>query len=168
MATQNAIRSPRMILFLVIFLWASCKFITSSFAEIAFRSFVCGSAIFSPSRVCTGVSSASDMEINIAESGTDNPCSHLETVCRTTFSLTASSCCESPLDFLIALIFSLRMGNRLLSPGCYHYCRRNCPLPQATHLNIIRKRRFYSIILPISAEGERRDGRRPGEPGGLG
>ena len=45
----------------------------------------------------------------------DTPCSHLETVCRTTFSLTASSCCESPFDFLIALIFSLSISYGLLS-----------------------------------------------------
>ena len=34
------------------------------------------------------------------------PCSHFETVCRTTFSLTASACCDSPFDFLIAFRFS--------------------------------------------------------------
>ena len=43
----------------------------------------------------------------MSESGTDSPCSHFETVCRTTFTLTASSCWESPLAFRMALMFSL-------------------------------------------------------------
>ena len=113
-----------------------CKFITSNFAEIAFKSSLSDSMTVSPSSVLTGASSTSDMEINISESGTDNPCSHFEMVCRTTFSLTASSCCESPLDFLIAFIFSLSTGDNLLSFSCCHYYRRNCPLPQATYFNI--------------------------------
>ena len=73
------------------------------------------------------------------------PCSHLETVCRTTFSLTASSCCESPFDFLIALIFSLSIRDSLLLFGCHPYCRLNCPLPQATHFNISRKIANFSL-----------------------
>ena len=56
------------------------------------------STTVSPSKVLTGVSSASDREINRSESGTDKPCSHFEIVCRTTFSFTASSCWESPFD----------------------------------------------------------------------
>lgn len=32
---------------------------------------------FSPSSVLTGISSTSDMEISISESGTDNPVSHI-------------------------------------------------------------------------------------------
>ena len=43
------------------------------------------------------------------------PCSHLEIVCLTTFSLMASSSCESPLDFLIDLMFSFNMLEQLLS-----------------------------------------------------
>ena len=43
------------------------------------------------SEVLTGVSNASDNASNSSESGTDRPCSHLEIVCLTTFSLTASS-----------------------------------------------------------------------------
>ena len=63
-------------------------------------------------------------------------CSHLETVCRTTFSLIASSSCESPFDFLIAFMFSFNIRYNRLSFNRYHYCMRNCPLPQATHINI--------------------------------
>lgn len=84
----------------------------------------------------TGVSSTSDMEINISESGTDSPCSHLEIVYRTTFSLMAISSCESPFDFLIALIFSFNIRDNRLSFSCYHYCMRTRPLLQATHINI--------------------------------
>ena len=39
------------------------------------------------------------------------PVSHFDTVCRTTFNLIASSCCESPFAFLIVLIFSLSTRN---------------------------------------------------------
>lgn len=112
---HNAISSQRIIILLVVFLCASCKFITSSFSEIAFKVSAPVSTTASPSSVLTGVSSTSDMEINISESGTDNPCSHLETVCRTTLSLTASSCCESHFDFMIALMFSLSIKDSLLS-----------------------------------------------------
>ena len=55
----------------------------------------------------TGVSRASDKASSSSESGTDRPCSHLEIVCRTTFSLTASSSWERPFAFLIVLMFSL-------------------------------------------------------------
>ena len=75
--------------------------------EIAFTSFLSGSATVSPSNVLTGVSNTSDREINRSESGTDKPFSHLEIVCRTTLSLMASSSCESPFAFLIERIFSL-------------------------------------------------------------
>ena len=36
----------------------------------------------------------------------ESPFSHFDTVCLTTFSLIASSSCDSPFDFLILLIFS--------------------------------------------------------------
>lgn len=114
----------------------------SNFSEIAFKLSTSASITVSPNSVLTGVSSTSDMEINISESGTDNPCSHLEIVCRTTFRLIASSCWESPFDFLIALIFSLSIKDSLLSFRRYRYCSRNRPLPQATRLNIFRKWRF--------------------------
>lgn len=51
----------------------------------------------------------------LSESGTDKPFSHLETVCRTTFSFIASSSCDSPLDFLISFMFSLNIRFDLLS-----------------------------------------------------
>ena len=111
----------------------------SSFSEIAFKSSAFDSITFSPSKVLTGVSSASDMEINISESGTDSPFSHLEIVCRTIFNLIASSSCESPFDFLIAFMFSLNIRDNLFSFSgtmWYHYCMRKCPLLQATHINI--------------------------------
>ncbi len=98
-----------------IFLCASCKFMTSSFSQIAFRSSASGFVTVSPSSVLTGVSSVCDRAISIAESGTDSPCSHLDMVCRTTFSFTASSSCESPFAFLKVLIFSLNNSERLLS-----------------------------------------------------
>ena len=120
----------------MVFLCASCKFIISSFSEMAFKSSTFDSTTVSPSKVLTGVSSTSDMEINILESGTDSPFSHLEIVCRTTFSLIASSSWESPFDFLIALMFSFNIRDNLLAFSCYHYCMRNCPLLQATHINI--------------------------------
>ena len=44
------------------------------------------------------------------------PCSHFETVCRTTFSLTASACCDSPFDFLIAFRFSQSTKTSLFFP----------------------------------------------------
>ena len=88
----------------------SWRLITSSFWDIAFRSSVSGSLISSPSKALTGVSSASDNAISNSESGTDRPCSHFEIVCRTTFSLTASSCCVRPFAFLIVLMFSLNMA----------------------------------------------------------
>jgi hypothetical protein len=59
------------------------------------------------------------MEINISASGTDNPCSHLDIVCLTTFNLIASSSCESPLDFLIDFIFSFSIMDALLSSPLY-------------------------------------------------
>ena len=124
-----------MILRLAILFCASCKFTISSFSEIAFRSSTLASATVSPSRVLTGVSSTSDREISISESGTDNPCSHFEIVCRTTFNAMASSCCESPLDFLMALMFSLSNVSVLLLISL-HYRTRDCPLPQATHTDM--------------------------------
>ena len=143
-------RSPCRTLRLVVFLCANCKFITSSFAEIAFKSSASAAITFSPSNVLTGVSSTSYMAINISESGTDNPCSHFEMVCRTTFSLIASSCCESPFDFLIAFIFSLSIRNDLLPCGICENYRRNCPLLQATHFNIHWKRLFLLRYLIIT------------------
>ena len=59
----------------MVFLCASCKFITSNFSEIAFKLSTSVSITVSPNNVLTGVSSSSDMEINISESGTDSPVS---------------------------------------------------------------------------------------------
>ena len=73
------------------------------------------SAMVSPSSVLTGVSSASDSAISKSASGTDRPCSHLETVCRTTFSFTASSCWDRPLAFRAPLMFSWSIRAHLLS-----------------------------------------------------
>ena len=100
------------------FLRASCRFITSSFSHIAFSSFASCFATFSPSSVLTGVPSTSDKDMSISESGTDNPCSHLDTVCRTTFSLTASSSCESPFAFLLQ---AFSFSNKKKMPKCGKY-----------------------------------------------
>ena len=109
---------------------------TSNFSEITFKSSGFGSSIVSPSKVLTGVSNTSDREIYRSESGTDTPFSHLEIVCRTTFSMIASASCESPFDFLIDLIFSFNTMDNHLSFSRYHYCIQNNPLLQATHINI--------------------------------
>lgn len=45
-----------------------------------------------------------------AASGTESPCSHLETVWRTTWIFSARSSWERPLDFRMVLMFSLSMG----------------------------------------------------------
>ena len=60
---------------MVVFRCANCKFITSSFSEMAFMLSASVSTTVSPNKVLTGVSSASDREINISESGTDSPVS---------------------------------------------------------------------------------------------
>ena len=73
------------------------------------------------------------------------PCSHLEIVCRTTFSLTASSSCESPFDFLIDFMFSFNIMDNLLSLSRYHNCMLDCPLLQATQINIQLIRRGFGI-----------------------
>ena len=54
------------------------------------------------------VSDISDIDINISASGTDNPCSHFETVCLDTLNSAPSSSCDSPLDFLKEISFSLK------------------------------------------------------------
>lgn len=59
------------------------------------------------------------MATSISASGTESPRSYLDTVCLTTFSLSASSSCERPFDFLRAWIFSFSMGGSFLSPGSY-------------------------------------------------
>ena len=55
--------------------------------------------------VCIGYTSSDG--ISISESGTERPCSHLETVCRTTLSRRASSSWERPLLFRMCRKFSL-------------------------------------------------------------
>ena len=60
---------------MVVFRCANYKFITSSFSEMAFMLSASVSTTVSPNKVLTGVSSASDREINISESGTDSPVS---------------------------------------------------------------------------------------------
>ncbi|CUP60505.1 Uncharacterised protein [Flavonifractor plautii] len=98
------------------FLRANCKLMISSFSERAFTSSASDSATVSPSSVLTGVSRASDRAISRSESGTDRPCSHFEMVCRTTFTLTASSCWERPLDFRRALIVSFNIWAHSFHP----------------------------------------------------
>ena len=148
---HNERRSQCRIRLLVFFLCASCRFITSSFAEMAFRGSTSDSMTVSPSKVLTGVSRASDREISRSESGTDIPCSHFEIVCRTTFSLTASSCWESPFDVRIAFMFSLSIWDGLLpSVLCHNYIESG-PLPQATYVNISGKWPFLFHDLRLAA-----------------
>ena len=78
------------------FFCASCRLMTSNFSLIALRLSASVTSGASPSRVFTGASKASDSLISRSASGTDKPCSHFDTVWRTTLSLTASSSCESP------------------------------------------------------------------------
>lgn len=60
----------------------------------------------------------------------ERPHSHLETVWRTTFSLTASSPWDRPLDSLILRMFSLSMATPdLRGPPVTRHSRR--PLPVA-------------------------------------
>ena len=73
---HNEISSQRIIFLRVAFLCANCKFITSNFSEMIFKLSASASITVSPNSVLTGVSSASDREINISESGTDKPVSH--------------------------------------------------------------------------------------------
>lgn len=51
------------------------------------------------------------MATSISASGTESPRFHLDTVCLTTFSLSASSSCERPFYFLRAWMFSFSMAN---------------------------------------------------------
>ena len=131
MTTLNEIRSHCSVLFLMAVLCASCKLITSSFAEIAFKSSTSGSITFSPRSVLTGVSSTSDMEINISESGTDvfailvtsespylgwdysDPETAVLGVAFHSFEWLFVRC-ESPFDFLIVFKFSLSIRDILL------------------------------------------------------
>ena len=93
---------------------ANWSFSTSSFSESACRpparmwersrSAACSPGCRAPLR--TGVSSTSPMATSISASGTESPRSHLDTVCLTTFSLSASSSCERPFYFLRAWMFS--------------------------------------------------------------
>ena len=72
---HDAASSQRMIFLLMVFFLASCKLMTSSFSAMALRRSASVSMTVSPSNLLTGVSSASDMEISISESGTDKPVS---------------------------------------------------------------------------------------------
>lgn len=75
MIAHSEISEQWIIFLLMVFLLANCKFITSSFSEMAFKVSISVSITVSPNSVLTGVSSASDKEINISESGTDSPVS---------------------------------------------------------------------------------------------
>lgn len=90
---------------------ANWSFSTSSFSESACRPPGTDVGTVSLGSVLTGVSSASPMATSISASGTESPRSHLDTVCLTTFSLSASSSCERPFYFLRAWMFSFSMAN---------------------------------------------------------
>lgn len=90
---------------------ANWSFSTSSFSESACRPPGTDVGTVSLGSVLTGVSSTSPMATSISASGTESPRSHLDTVCLTTFSLSASSSCERPFYFLRAWMFSFSMAN---------------------------------------------------------
>lgn len=117
---------------------ANWSFSTSSFSESACRPPGSDVGTVSPGSVLTGVSSTSPMATSISASGTESPRSHLDTVCLTTFSLSASSSCERPFYFLRAWIFSFSMGGSFLSPGSYVTAMlpADGPLLQATGCNV--------------------------------
>lgn len=91
----------------------SCELIVQhlKFSESACRPPGTDVGTVSPGSVLTGVSSTSPMATSISASGTESPRSHLDTVCLTTFSLSASSSCERPFYFLRAWMFSFSMAN---------------------------------------------------------
>ena len=122
---------------------ANCRLMTSNFSESAFTWSASVSGTVSPSRVLTVVSRASDRAISRSESGTDKPCSHFEMVCRTTFTLTASSCWERPLYFRRALMFSLSIETHFFRP----HCKADNSLPQATGSNTALRLQFPPQIL---------------------
>lgn len=91
----------------------SCELVVQhlKFSESACRPPGTDVGTVSPGSVLTGVSSTSPMATSISASGTESPRSHLDTVCLTTFSLSASSSCERPFYFLRAWMFSFGMAN---------------------------------------------------------
>ena len=66
-----------------------------------------------PSNTSTGVSRIWDILMSISPSGIDNPFSHLEIVCRTTFNSLARNSCESPFSF--RMVFKLSLNTRAFS-----------------------------------------------------
>ena len=86
------------------FLIASCSFILDncSATSLAVFSF----SIFAPSNSLTDTYNISANRIRVSASGTDKFFSHLEMVCRTTWSLVANSSCEKPFCFLRVFKFS--------------------------------------------------------------
>ena len=91
----------------------------------------------SPSKTATEVSNSSAIRINVSESGTDNPFSHFEIVCLTTFNFIARSSCDKPLSFRRFLILSLSIPfspYTLIFIWDILYGER--PLHQATDINI--------------------------------
>ena len=86
------------------FFTASCSAMRASCSAVPPRSASGGTS--GPSRAAEVVSSSSASRISRSASGTDRPFSHLETVCRTTWSRAASSSWERPLAFRRAFKFS--------------------------------------------------------------
>ena len=95
---------------------ANWSFSTSSFSESACRPSGSDAGTVSTSSVLTGVSSTPPMATSISASGTESPRSHFETVCLTTFSLSASSSWDKPFDFLSSRMFSFSIGSPFSLP----------------------------------------------------
>lgn len=101
---------------------ANWSFSTSSFSESACRPSGSDAGTVSPSSVLAGASSTLPSATCVSASGTERLRSHLETVCLTTFSLSASSSWDRLFDFLRAWMFSFRIT-----------CPFSCPVPTLPH-----------------------------------
>ena len=93
------------------FLIASCALILDSCsATSAMVVSPTLSLTWEPRSSLTLTSRISATRMSASASGTDNPFSHFETVCRAMFNRAANSSCVSPLDFLKAFRFSFSMA----------------------------------------------------------
>ena len=91
-----------------------------------------GSSTGLPNNTATVVSRTSAKRTRRSASGTDRPCSHLDTVCRTTWSRDANSSWVIPFCLRRALRFSLNMSLTSFPP---HH-RITWPQQQATQMHI--------------------------------
>ena len=108
----------------------------SSFSESCCSSDLSVSGtMVSPSSSPTETSKTSAMRISISESGTDRPFSHLDTVCRTTLSRSASSSWD--MHFWVRRIFRFSCNMVTLLGFAGRIIASKPPLRQATGVNIV-------------------------------